>query len=258
MYQPHRIRGRGYAAGLSRSPARAVSSRPMSMDAWDSERIGAVAGDEVHLWTVRLPLGEEWAARCARALSSEERDRVGVLPPDRRARFVAVRGVLRSVLGGYLGCEAAEVRLRYREHGKPELDGEQGASGLRFNLTHAGELALLAVARDREVGVDVEPVREVARLERIAARLMDPAELADWVRLPDQGRRHDFFRRWTRLEAIAKLRGDGVWRTLIQGGHRDPAGRSLWELEPEPGYQAAVAAEGEDARLVGREWGYQR
>jgi 4'-phosphopantetheinyl transferase len=141
------------------------------------------ATTELHVWQARLDSGE-WLP--AGDLPTAERDRAAALRrPEARERWVAARWALRSVLGHYLEREPAEIELRFGDRGKPML-AEAGAS-LRFNLSHSGEQALIAVTSGREVGVDVQ---------RIASK---PAE---------------YYAAWTRREAIAKCLGTGLWAPL--------------------------------------------
>lgn len=138
---------------------------------------------ELHVWRVELDSGG-WAD--ADGLPSSERDREqAIARPQARRRWVAARWALREVLGGYLGEEPAKVDLRFGERGKPMLaDPEES---LRFNLSHSGELALIALCEDREVGVDVQ---------RLGSRSPD------------------YYAAWTRREAIAKCHGTGLWAPL--------------------------------------------
>jgi len=209
---------------------------------------------EAHLWRARLPLDPGELARCDALLSADERHRAGLArAAAERARFVAVRGLLRTLLGRYLDLPPETVRFAYGEHGKPTLADGGLARSFRFNVSHAGDVALLAFAREREVGVDVERVRDVPRADRIASRIFEPEAAEAWRALPDGERREAFIREWTRLEAVSKLTGEGVWRTLIRGERGVTS--SAFEVRPVPGYLGTLVVEGEEARL--RPWHYQ-
>jgi 4'-phosphopantetheinyl transferase len=224
---------------------------------WGPPPAGAIAlpADEVHVWSAMLPLPEREMARCGAVLSADERSRAA-LPrtAEDQGRFVAVRGLLRLILGRYLPGGAEELRFSYGEHGKPALATEE--AGLCFNVSHAGDAALFALSAGRDVGVDLELVRDVPRAERIAARVFAAEEMGRWLALSPELRRDAFLRQWTRLEAVAKLRGDGVWRTVIRRAHLDPGAACPVDLAPFPGYVGAVAVEG-DARVVRFVWSYQ-
>ncbi|MER7848012.1 4'-phosphopantetheinyl transferase superfamily protein [Kitasatospora sp. NPDC096077] len=76
------------------------------------------------------------------------------------------------------------------------------APGLHFNLSHSGELALLAVA-PRPVGVDVELVRSGRDVDRLSRRFFPAPERE----LVARGGRPAFARLWTRKEACVKAVG---------------------------------------------------
>jgi 4'-phosphopantetheinyl transferase len=247
-----------------------------SPERWDAPPARpAPAGDEVHVWRARLDLAADARAPLHAALSAEERARAARFhDPADGARFAAARGLLRAILARYLDRPAAAVAFAYGAHGKPELagDGAGGSAGLRFNASHAGALALYAVARGRAVGVDVERARDVddaddaalvaeryfAPAERAALRAAGAAGSAAW--------RAAFLACWTRKEAYAKARGvglsialdafavalgEGAW-TALDGG---ASGRwTIVPLAPGAGYAGALAVEGEAPRV--RRWAW--
>ena len=125
-----------------------------------------------------------------------------------RSRWGTGRGILREVLGRALGCAPREVRFRYGAHGKPDLAG----SPLRFNISHSGALAVIALAQV-EVGVDVELPRP-RRSDAIARRFYTPGEIERLFAQSDPERRADaFFRLWTCKEAFLKATGEGLSRS---------------------------------------------
>jgi 4'-phosphopantetheinyl transferase len=140
-----------------------------------------------------------------------------MLRAEARGRWIAARWALRGVLGRYLRQDPAGIELRTGSLGKPML-AEKGES-LRFNLSHSGDLALVAIARGREVGVDVE---------RIGARTAG------------------FYADWTRREATAKCFGTGLGAPLPD----DPV--ILLDLDAPPGFAAAVAVSGDAAPALRR------
>src|SRR5690349_2803962 len=136
---------------------------------------------DIECWCVRLDVAPE--AYYA-TLSADERDRSARFRFDRdRRRFIVARGALRELLGRRLDTPAREVRFAYNPFGKPALSQEFGGR-LKFNVSHSADLALIAMATDREVGVDVEYIR------------------------PDEP--PTFFEEWTKQEAYVKARGEGL------------------------------------------------
>ena len=166
------------------------------------------------------------------------------LPHDGR-RFAVARGWLRRVLGTATGTAARDLAITAGP-GKPRLvDG-----GPCFNLAHAGDLALIAVA-EREVGVDVEHLGSgPAGLDAVAVACT-AAEVAVLRRLPPAVRPDAFLAIWTAKEAYLKARGVGLAEApdCIEVRTTGEAGSTGWwvrRIDPSPGYVGAVAAEGSD------------
>ena len=163
--------------------------------------------DEVHIWQTRAGRPEDVQA-AFELLDGAERARA-LRYRLRRAHdlFVTARALLRQALGHHLGISSAAVALRYGKHGKPELAEE---SDFRFNLSHSGDTAVLAVSRGREVGIDVEDTsREVDALG-LARRFFSRAEAAWVLSHPSELFQAAFFTCWTGKEAYLKARGDGL------------------------------------------------
>jgi phosphopantetheine--protein transferase-like protein len=89
-------------------------------------------------------------------------------------------------------------------------------SGVTFNLSHAGGVALLAFSRSRELGVDVERVRRDLDVDSIARRYFSLHEQRDLATFNSEERYETFFRCWTRKEAYIKAKGEGLSLPLDQ------------------------------------------
>ncbi len=178
-----------------------------------------------------------------------------------REHFIIAHGVLRALLGRYLNRPPESVSFCYSEHGKPSLAPESGEATIRFNMSHSQGMALYAVARNREVGVDLEFVRRDLEAEQIAERFFSGREIAELHALPAELRREAFFLCWTRKEAYIKARGEGLSLPLDQfdvsltpgepaallSTRPDSAEALRWslrELTAGHGYVAAIAAQG--------------
>jgi 4'-phosphopantetheinyl transferase len=184
-----------------------------------------------------------------------------------RAHFVVARGLLRVLLGRYLGQEPQHLRFTYGRHGKPALATETGGVALRFNVSHSHGLALYAITRGREVGVDIEHIRPEVAQEQVAERFFSPREVTVLRALPTPLQAPAFFACWTRKEAYIKATGAGLALPLDQFDvslapgepaallHTawDPQEATRWALQdlaPAPGYRAAVAVAGHDWHLT--------
>jgi 4'-phosphopantetheinyl transferase len=149
----------------------------------------------------------------------------------------ASRRALRRVLGYYLNADPEQIELRLGEHGKPAL--ADPTAPLRFNLSHSGGAALIAVARELEVGVDVERIRPRRDPLRLAERALEPAAVEAIRAAAPSERLASFHAAWTRHEAVAKCHGTGLWRPL-------PATPvAVAELDVGAGFAAALAVAAE-------------
>jgi 4'-phosphopantetheinyl transferase len=183
---------------------------------------------EVHVWRVRLNRGK------AAPPTAEELERAArFATPVLRRRYLRAHAALRAILG----CVTkAPLEFALHEKGKPYLTS---APEVRFNLAHSHERALVAVARDIEVGVDIEQVRKLQEYAAIAQRYFPPGSPA-----PSSAR--DFFRHWTRFEALLKAHGAG----LYGAGATPPGEWGLSEIDAGPRFAAAVAVEGPFPTLI--------
>lgn len=230
-------------------------------------RLGA---GEVHVWRASLERDGAEAERLWATLTDDERERARRFHFERdRRRFVIARGALRELLGRYLATPPALIRFAYNEFGKPVLWRDAG--GLRFNVSHSHEAALYAFTLGREVGVDVELLRDDFASLEIAERFFSEAEVRALASLPAELRTQAFFNCWTRKEAYIKALGEGLSHPLdrftvsLKPGEparlvstvQDPREAGEWsivDLKPFGGYAAALAIRAGDPQLRRLEW----
>jgi len=168
-------------------------------------------GDEIHVWRAALDREEEVLRQLEATLSLEEKARADRFHfVNDRNRFVVARGLLRELLGRYLHQSPAGLEFSYGPHGKPFLSGGNASSGLCFNLSHSSGLVVYAIAREQNLGIDVEHVRPDSAGEDIAKRYFSAREVNDLQSLPPDARVEGFFHCWTRKEAYLKARGMGL------------------------------------------------
>jgi 4'-phosphopantetheinyl transferase len=228
--------------------------------------------EETHVWRVELGATESRRRACEICLSPDERSRASRFVFDRdRVRFVVCRGSLRAILARYLHASPTQIEFRYAVQGKPSL-APLPDRPLYFNVSHSGELALIALRARGEVGVDVEQLRPIEEAEAIAQRYFTPREHATLAGLPAAARIAGFFRCWTRKEAMLKATGEGIGVSLdavevslapdeparvlgIRGRpEQEVAAWKLYHIEPAPGAVGAIAARGDEERIVGWQW----
>jgi 4'-phosphopantetheinyl transferase len=154
---------------------------------------------------------------------------------------VAARAALRRLLADATGARPEALALEAGRDGKPRLPG-----GPRFSVSHAGDLALVALDPARELGVDLEPVRVVPEAADIAERWFAPEERA-LLRAAGADGGAAFARVWTRREAWLKGLGVGLDEAFA-GRPVDLARWTLHDLVPAPGHAGALAIAREGGR----------
>jgi 4'-phosphopantetheinyl transferase len=163
----------------------------------------------VHLWCCSTTLDAMEAEERRAILSGPERaraDRYRTAEP--AFAFVAARSWLRLVLAAYTAIPAARIRFDTTPNGKLSLADDIRVEPITFNLSHSGNVAIVAVAGGMELGVDVERVRPVS--PDVVAGCLAPAEAAALAALPPALREEAFIRCWTRKEAFLKATGAGL------------------------------------------------
>ena len=164
---------------------------------------------QVHLWRFGLEPSMSVETRLEATLNDEERHRADRFRGQGlRKKFIAGRGMLRSLLGAYVGRSPVDLGFSYGIHGKPEL--ADGSLGISFNLAHSGEIALCAIAQGGPVGVDVETQRPLENAEKIVRRFFSLQEQAAFDALPQAEKFAAFYLGWTRKEAFLKATGTGL------------------------------------------------
>lgn len=219
---------------------------------------------QIHVWAVELSGAEPDQFLGCLSLAEQSRAARFKFERDRR-RFVVAHGALRQTLARYLEAEAAALRFDEMGNGKPILAAPYDSSGVRFNLSHSHETALMAVVRGREVGVDIEFVNVEFAFGEVAERFFTAREVAAMRALPEALRRQAFYKCWTSKEAFLKAKGVGLSGMLdeveivLDNGRtvkidaRVP-GWSLAELNCGENYQAAVVVEGNSLPNACYQW----
>jgi phosphopantetheinyl transferase len=169
----------------------------------------------VEVWRADLDVAPGWLEDL---LCASERARAARIVHERkRVRWARSRGMLRLLLARYLDADPRALRFELGARGKPALEGGPAQdSDLRFNLSHSGELLLVAVAAGMEVGADIECANE----------------------------RHttEFIRTWTMHEATVKCLGTGLTSMPVEN-EAPPGGLWTTELDVGPRATAAIAVE---------------
>jgi len=227
--------------------------------------------NEVHVWQAQVDSESLRECEILGALSPDERSRAERFHFRRdRDLYVVGRSMMRTLLGGYLGCQPREIRFCYSAHGKPELPTDSHTD-LQFNLSHSQELALFAITRGRKIGVDIEFMRSSTVEGKLAERVFSSGELAAFNALPNELKQRGFFNGWTRKEAFIKAVGGGLSLSLdrfdvslhpaqpakLLAIRSDPGELQRWslrDLELSDGYAGAIVVESQDWLLRRHAW----
>jgi 4'-phosphopantetheinyl transferase len=203
------------------------------------------------LWLVRL--ASDATDSNVELLDAHERAHAARFHFERdRGRYVAAHAALRRLLTERTGREAATLAFHAGPYGKPSL---AGAPRCAFSLSRSDELALIALADDGEIGVDLERVRPLPDLDTLARQCLTSAECRELQALPADARPLALLRRWTRKEACLKALGTGLSiepSTFAVALDADETAVSIATLhgsvdvllravEPAPGWVGAVA-----------------
>jgi len=228
-----------------------------------------ITQDEVHIWSASLDRPE---SRFQELLSQDERDRAGRFIFERdRTQYIVRQGILRILLGNYLGIEPGLVRINYGKNDKPVLADIYDSTEMHFNLSHSEGLAIYAFTGDREIGIDIEQIRDIPDMEQIFERFFSPRENEVFHILPENRRKEAFFNCWTRKEAFIKATGDGLSMPLdkfdvslvpdeparllrIEGDTEEVSRWSMQDLKGASGFAAALAVKGPCGNIRSWQW----
>jgi len=222
--------------------------------------------DEVHIWSTFFPDHEKDISFLASILSKDEHERASSFKQaSDQKHFLITRGILRCLLGRYLGEEPQTVKIMYGLWGKPYLPEKKF---LCFNVSHSRDYALYALARGYEVGIDLEYIDLALPLEEMVSSIFSHTELNYWQGLSSDKKVDFFFKFWVGKEAILKAMGKG-WlegETHITVNHFPLLKQELinesfmnrtiypYYLHYISGYASALFVEGPSLNIVYQHW----
>jgi 4'-phosphopantetheinyl transferase len=218
---------------------------------------------QVHIWRLELdqPIREIEGFWQLLSLGEQERASRFYQASDSQ-HFIVARGALRLLLSRYLKVNPRQLIFTTGQFGKPGLD-ESSNRGVKYNLTHSGDLGLIAVARHREVGIDLERIRTDIDVEPIARQYLSPQEHMKICDASPTERHQLFFHYWTLKEAFMKALGVGIayqpdslidvdLTPAIFKADYPSAQSHSWrsiDLAPFPGYVGALVVESGDSEV---------
>ena len=223
-----------------------------------------LSNNDVHVWRARLNQSAWRVQQLQEMLSNDERLKAERFHFDRdRRRFLVRRGILRTIIAYYMDEEPNRLQFHSGRRGKPYLKQSFGDHTLQFNLAHSNEIALYAFTCNREIGVDLEYIRDMPDGEQIALNTFSLLENKILQSLPEHQKHEAFFNCWVRKEAYIKAVGDGLYRALdrfdvslvpgeparllsVEGNAEEASRWFMKSLTPEHAYVAALAVKGSD------------
>lgn len=177
---------------------------------WNPKPV-APGNEDVQVWLATVPGDSAEMSAYARLLDGRERLRAErFMGMEARNEFVFGRALLRLLLGRSLRVDPTEVAIGYEARGKPRLISGSAEGDIRFNLAHSNSLVAIALAKGREVGIDVEWTGRTVDWPLIAERVFSASELGGVLALPPEQQELAFFAGWTRKEAYLKATGEGL------------------------------------------------
>lgn len=219
--------------------------------------------NEAHIWRANLNLPAAQVAQLGQLLAPDEQERAQRFYLDcHRRRYIVGRGLLRKVLSKYLGIDPRSVEFNYSPRGKMSLNRQPGFGKLFFNLTHSHELIMYSIAPCPFVGIDLERIRLVAKIDDMARRYFFPNEYDKIKEIPSDKKSEFFFIYWTCKEAYLKatgvgladlekvevlMHGQGISLQIVDESVHNVEEWFVQQIQPRDGYVAALV-------LSGRQW----
>ncbi|AFZ37756.1 phosphopantetheine-protein transferase [Stanieria cyanosphaera PCC 7437] len=221
----------------------------------------SLSTNEIHIWRANLNLLPEEIKQLEQILSEDERSRANRFRfPHLKNRFIAARGNLRKILSFYLQIESEFIEFEYSSRGKPQLAANLNKIGLQFNLSHSQDLALYGFSINQKIGIDLEHLRAISDVEKLAQRFFSEREYKLITNSDLNLQQQVFLQFWTAKEAYLKATGEGLVDSLaeiefliksdqsisLQSVHGNTKIAQNWLIEnfiPDSDYIATVAVE---------------
>jgi 4'-phosphopantetheinyl transferase len=230
-----------------------------------------IGENEIHVWQESLCVLNEELQGLWSILSQDERQRLDRFHFTRfREKSLVSRAFLRKILGQYLQLPPERLGFCYNLFGKPALIGVSEKEGIYFNVTHSGDRFLCAVARNRDIGIDIEQLRHI-RSESLIESIFSPMEKTTYNLLSQEFKQKAFFLCWVRKEALLKAWGLGLSYPLyrlsvtivpgelprLTGSEMTTIDNSEWQLfdiVADTNHVAALAFSGQNANISYYQW----
>lgn len=241
-----------------------------TMCLWPQQsQVSTLLPNEVHVWCISMDVfTHDHIARMRAWLSDEERKRADNLHhANHRKCFVISHGMTRRIVGHYTNTQPQKLEFSCYSHGKPRLCQQRKSCNVEFNLSHSGQLALLAVSCDHPLGLDIEQINPAVNISDITGRFFTQEECAFIMSLPTTEQTTVFYKLWTCKEALIKGIGTGLTLALdsftvsfdkdqpvIRSNESEYDNWSLRCLKPASGYAASIAVHRKIQNILTWQW----
>ena len=224
-----------------------------------------LSSDIIHVWIADIQKAMAQAEYFLSILSEDEKKKATDYKFEKdKNRYLISRGLLRELVSGYTGDLPENVEFSYSQTGKPFLSEYKNCT-LKFNLSHSGNFAIYAFALGKEIGIDIEYIRNLENLNNLAKTALSDLELKDFTASPEEKMLDVFFRYWIHKEAYLKAAGTGITDSIKSiefihgnGGKLNLAEKECsdlnlnWnfhEIIPGKNYKAVLAVPDENCRI---------
>lgn len=223
--------------------------------------------NKVHVWKANLNISKKQLQKYKNVLSAAERLKFESYRFNKdKNKHIASRGILRHILSIYLDDDPKNIVFTYNQYGKPFLKYNYNTKPLFFSTSHSGNIALYAIARNQEVGIDLQQFNRNIDCDLVGSKCYSDLEIKIKNSLPKKQKEHFFYTCWVRKEAFIKAKGTGLSEPLnefsVLVDKKYPTRRiskifrmneiNFWtiiDLFPEDKYYAAIAIEGIQTNL---------
>jgi len=209
------------------------------------------ADECIHVYSIPLNQPSHISRDLAPVLSLDEEKRKQRLHFKRhQMNYAITRTALRLILSHYLNTNAKEIVFSYSRFGKPGLKSIN--SPVRFNVSHSGTIAVVALNFHFDIGIDIEQVRALPDMFRIAKRFFSQNEYHMLEQQPKRQQKHVFFNIWSQKEAFLKATGKGIFQPLSQIDTTifRKKNRTIYEIALFEKYSCAIAIKGPQKAII--------
>jgi len=215
--------------------------------------------NESHVWYIHINSLKKNTAFLQGFLSEDEILKASKFRFDKdKTCSIITRGALRWLSSRYLNLQPEDIVFKYGDYGKPDFDFE---THLKFNVSHAGDMAIIGFVLEADIGVDIEHIKSDFDVLDIASNYFSNSEIVSLKQLPQAHLARGFYRCWTRKESFIKAKAKGLsfpldsFSVSIDSDH-DTAlletkwnqnEKDLWRLfsfSPQENYLGAISVKG--------------